>query len=203
MGGRLDLRPRRTVSFDSAKRALDFGVSAAVLLLLLPMVLVVAIAIKLESRGPVFYRCRRVGFGGAPLDMLKFRKMHADAAGGALTSPDDARFTRIGALLARTKLDELPQLWNVVHGNMSLIGPRPEMPYLVAGYQPWQHARHLIRPGITGWWQVNRSDGWLEGLLMHEATELDLYYVLHQSAWLDFVILLRTFGAVLRGSGAY
>ena len=111
----------------------------------------------------------------------------------------DPRVTRVGRVLRRTSLDELPQLWNVVRGEMTLIGPRPEQPYLVAQYQPWQRARLVVLPGITGWWQVNRTDG----RLMHEATELDLYYVQHQCARLDFIILLKTIGTVLRGSGAY
>src|SRR5919199_1332108 len=113
----------RSQPTEIVKRCLDCCVAALVLALLFPLVVAVAVAIKLDSRGPVFFRCRRVGYRGTPLDMLKFRKMHVDAAGGALTSPGDERFTRMGALPARTKLDELPQLWNVLKGEMSLVGP--------------------------------------------------------------------------------
>jgi exopolysaccharide biosynthesis polyprenyl glycosylphosphotransferase len=205
--------------YTRCKRALDIVVAAVLLVLLLPLLLVIAVAVKLSSPGPVLYLQPRIGRYGRPFDMLKFRTMGPDRRHHNDGPPDgtqerrryhktrqagrDPRVTRVGRLLRRTSLDELPQLWNVLRGEMSLIGPRPEMPYLVAGYQSWQHARHLVRPGITGWWQVNRSDGWLEGVLMHEATDLDLYYVQHQSPWLDLQIVLRTFGAVVRGSGAY
>jgi lipopolysaccharide/colanic/teichoic acid biosynthesis glycosyltransferase len=96
-------------------------------------------------------------------------------------------------------MDELPQLWNVLVGDMSLVGPRPELPEIVARYEPWQHARHLVTPGITGWWQVNRDPH----RLMHEATELDLHYVRNQSLLLDLWILIRTVGAVVNGTGAF
>jgi lipopolysaccharide/colanic/teichoic acid biosynthesis glycosyltransferase len=96
-------------------------------------------------------------------------------------------------------MDELPQLWNVLAGDMSLVGPRPELPEIVARYEPWQHARHLVTPGMTGWWQVNRD----AYRLMHEATELDLHYVRNQSLWLDLWILVRTVGAIVNGTGAF
>ena len=115
----------------SGKRLLDFVLATTILAVTLPTIVLVAIAIKLDSPGPVFYRARRVGYRGASLAMLKFRKMHADATGPALTADDDDRFTRVGRFLALTKLDELPQLWNVVRGEMSIIGPRPEDPSFV------------------------------------------------------------------------
>ena len=114
------------------KRLLDVVVAGVALLLLFPLIAAVAVAIKLESRGPVFYRCRRVGLGGREFAMLKFRKMRAAAAGSPLTAADDERFTGLGRLLARTKLDEIPQLWNVLIGRMSLVGPRPEDPSFAA-----------------------------------------------------------------------
>ena len=114
-------------------------------------------------------------------------------------SARDPRVTRIGRYLRRSCLDELPQLWNVVRGEMSLVGPRPELPSIVERYEPWQHARHAVSPGITGWWQVNRT----ADNLMHEATELDIYYVHNHSLLLDLRILVRTFGAVIDGRGAY
>src|SRR4051794_19205167 len=114
------------------KRTLDIAVASATLLLLLPVAVLLAVAIKVDSRGPLLFRCRRVGFRGSELNMLKLRKMRVGASGPALTVADDERFTRLGKFLASSKLDELPQLWNVVRGHMSLVGPRPEAPELVA-----------------------------------------------------------------------
>lgn len=112
---------------------------------------------------------------------------------------DDPRITRLGRILRKTSLDELPQLLNVITGDMSLVGPRPELPQIVANYEPWQHDRHLVRPGITGWWQVSgRSD-----LPMHENTELDIFYVENISLKLDFKIVKKTVVGVIRGIGAY
>ncbi len=195
-----------------AKRAIDVTAAAVLLVLLAPLLLLVALLVKLDSPGPVLFRQSRTGQHGRPFEMLKFRTMLPDRRrqpglpppGVAERrrvhkSPCDPRVTRVGRFLRRSALDELPQLWNVLVGEMSLVGPRPELPEIVTGYQPWQHARHWVVPGITGWWQVNRDDG----RLMHEATELDLYYVEHQSLTLDLVILLRTFGAVARGPGAF
>jgi lipopolysaccharide/colanic/teichoic acid biosynthesis glycosyltransferase len=114
-------------------------------------------------------------------------------------SRTDPRVTRLGKLLRSTSIDELPQLVNVLLGDMSLVGPRPELPAIVAGYAPWQHQRHLVRPGITGWWQVRgRSD-----FPMHEHTELDIYYVAHKSLWFDLRILFETVRTVLVRSGAF
>ena len=144
--------------------------------------------------------------------MLKFRTMVGDRRKRAVRppvgvrerrrvhkSPHDPRITRVGRVLRRTCLDELPQLVNVLRGEMSLVGPRPELLEIVANYHQWQHTRHLVAPGITGWWQVNRK----ATVLMHEATELDLYYIEHWSLGFDLRILLRTIAIVLRGVGAY
>jgi lipopolysaccharide/colanic/teichoic acid biosynthesis glycosyltransferase len=122
-----------------------------------------------------------------------------EATGALFKIRDDPRITPVGRFLRQVHLDELPQLWNVLTGDMTLVGPRPELPEIVATYEPWQHARHLVTPGITGWWQVNRDPQ----RLMHEATELDLHYIRHQSLWLDMWILLRTIGAVASGRGAF
>src|SRR3712207_3739205 len=132
------------------KRSLDFTVAALLLTAALPVIALVAIIIKLDSRGPVFYRASRIGHRGLPLRMLKFRKMHHHATGPALTMADDHRFTRVGEWLARTKLDELPQLWNVVKGDMSLIGPRPEDPSFVAMHLEEFAELLRVRPGVTG-----------------------------------------------------
>src|SRR5262249_33056604 len=109
------------------------------------------------------------------------------------------RVTRLGRFLRRTSLDELPQLWNVLRGDMSMVGPRPELPEIVARYEEWQHGRHAVRPGLTGWWQVNRP----ADKLMYEVVELDIYYVTNRSFWLDVRILVRTVSAVVRGTGAF
>ena len=128
---------------------------------------------------------------GAPAGLPERRRAHKSAS--------DPRLTRVGRFLRRTCVDEIPQFWNALRGDMSIVGPRPELPEIVEQYEDWQHVRHLVIPGITGWWQVNRD----ARIPMHRATHLDLYYVEHWSLWLDLVILLRTAGVVLRGVGAF
>lgn len=208
-GRGLDVAARlRTQIAEMLKRSLDFIVAALVLTLLFPLVLIVGIAIKIDSRGPVFYRCRRVGYGGMPLEMLKFRKMHVEAAGGALTSPDDERFTRIGALLARTKLDELPQLWNVLKGEMSLVGPRPEDSSFVALCRSDFDEILTVKPGVTGLSQLafaresevingdDRYDDYVSRFLPAKVA-IDRLYVRRRSFSLDLKILTWTAAAVL------
>jgi lipopolysaccharide/colanic/teichoic acid biosynthesis glycosyltransferase len=191
-----------------AKRLLDVAVAAFFLLLFLPLLAVVAVLIKLDSRGPVFFRCRRVGYRGAELAMLKFRKMHESASGVALTLADDARFTRIGRWLAKTKLDELPQLWNVLKGEMSLVGPRPEDPEFVALRQDDYDAILTVKPGITGLCQLafakeseildpdDRVGAYVNRLLPQKAA-LDRLYAERRSLLLDLNILVWTALAVL------
>jgi lipopolysaccharide/colanic/teichoic acid biosynthesis glycosyltransferase len=174
---------------------------------------VIAIAIKLDSPGPVIFGQTRVGENGKLFKMLKFRSMikDADKMRHVIESVDekgrivqdkrkpDPRITRVGRFLRRTSLDELPQLFNVLKGEMSLVGPRPEMPHLVDQYELWQRRRFSVPQGITGWWQVNgRSNK-----PMHQHTEDDLYYVQNYSLWLDILILLKTVLAVLQRKGAY
>jgi lipopolysaccharide/colanic/teichoic acid biosynthesis glycosyltransferase len=199
--------------YPSIKRCLDFAIALALLAILAPVLLVVAIVVRLDdSSGPVLFRQTRVGQYGRPFEMLKFRTMRAErrrTGGGPPAgieerrrrhkSTHDPRVTRCGRFLRRTCLDELPQLWNVLRGEMSLVGPRPELPVIVERYEPWQHLRHVVAPGITGWWQVKRS----ADQLMHETTELDLYYVQHYSVSLDLRILALTLGAIIDGRGAY
>jgi lipopolysaccharide/colanic/teichoic acid biosynthesis glycosyltransferase len=185
----------------AAKRCLDVLVSAVLLLVLVPLVVVLAIAIKLDSRGPTFFRCERVGYRGRRLMMLKFRKMREGAAGGPLTLAGDARFTRIGALLARLKLDELPQLWHVLRGDMSLVGPRPECGRFVDCY-PHEYERILAtRPGLVGLSQLAFIDesrildqkdpvgNYIEYILPQKV-EMDLWYVQRRSLRLDLRILV-------------
>jgi lipopolysaccharide/colanic/teichoic acid biosynthesis glycosyltransferase len=174
--------------------------------------LAVAAAIKLEDGGPIFYGSRRMGENGAEFDMRKFRTMRVgadreqtlynqvDEAGNVLHKrPDDPRVTKVGGFLRRTSLDELPQLFNVLRGEMSMVGPRPELPWLVEKYSPWQRKRFSVPQGITGWWQINgRSDRPL-----HLHTEDDLYYIQNYSLWLDLLILWRTIPVVIRRRGAF
>jgi lipopolysaccharide/colanic/teichoic acid biosynthesis glycosyltransferase len=184
------------------RRVLDVLVSAAALVLSAPVLLVAALAIRLESRGPVLYRQRRSGLGGEPFDMLKLRTMVDGAehiGAGLAVNAGDARITRVGAFLRRTSLDELPNLVNVLRGEMALIGPRPTVPVQVEQYTARQRERLLVKPGITGWAQVNGRTS----LPWSERIELDLFYVAHRSFALDMKILARTPGLVLRGGGLY
>ena len=194
------------------KRLMDMAFAGLGLLLLSPLMIAVAIAIKLEDRGPVFYKAERVGENGRLFRMLKFRSMvinadrlqhlinQRDSDGHLIFKyADDPRITRIGRLIRRTSIDELPQLLNVLKGDMSLVGPRPELPWLVEEYESWQRKRFAVPQGITGWWQINgRSDN-----PMYLHTEQDLYYIQHYSWWLDIQILWRTVAVVVRGKGAY
>ena len=157
-----------------------------------------ALAIILDSPGPVFYAQERVGKDEQRFRIHKFRTMYLHAeANGAKPKADDERVARVGRFLRRTSLDELPQFWDVLRGNMSLVGPRPEQLRFAAGYQPWQRRRFTVKPGLTGWWQVNGRPQ-----PMYEHVGYDIYYVEHCSLRLDLMILLRTVAAVVSGEGA-
>jgi lipopolysaccharide/colanic/teichoic acid biosynthesis glycosyltransferase len=143
-----------TVLDTGVKRGIDFALAATLLVLLALPIALLALAIRLDSPGPAFYRCRRIGFRGREFFMLKFRKMRDDAAGPALTAKGDARFTRLGRFLAETKLDEMPQLWNVLRGQMSIVGPRPEDPGFVEEQAQAYEQILEVRPGITGFCQL-------------------------------------------------
>jgi lipopolysaccharide/colanic/teichoic acid biosynthesis glycosyltransferase len=180
----------------------DIAVSATLLALSAPLLAVAAAAIRLESPGPAIYRQRRIGKDGHPFEVLKLRTMVHGAehiGAGLAINEHDSRVTRMGALLRRTSLDELPNLLNVLRGEMSLIGPRPTLPAQVASYTPRQRGRLAIRPGITGWAQVNGR----ATLPWSERIELDLHYIEHRSLALDLRILWRTLAIVLGGSGLY
>jgi lipopolysaccharide/colanic/teichoic acid biosynthesis glycosyltransferase len=190
------------------KRTLDVAVAAPVLLLLAPLFIVIAAAIKLEGPGGVLYRCRRVGRGGRELRMLKFRKMHEGARGPALVQKKDERFTRLGAFLARTKLDELPQLWNVLKGEMSLVGPRPEDPSFVEQHREAYDAILAVRPGITGLSQLafaretevldpgDRVGHYVRRILPQKM-QMDRMYAVQRSLSMDLKILWWTLCAVV------
>jgi lipopolysaccharide/colanic/teichoic acid biosynthesis glycosyltransferase len=184
------------------RRCIDIVVSALLLLLTLPVLLLAMLAIRLTSRGKAIYRQRRSGLNGAQFDMLKLRTMVDGAehiGAGLAVNANDSRITRVGALLRRTSLDELPNLVNVLRGEMTLIGPRPTLPAQVAQYTARQHGRLAVKPGITGWAQINGR----ASLPWSERIELDLYYVENRSLLLDLKILLRTPALVLGGGGLY
>ncbi|HEX5505753.1 MAG TPA: sugar transferase [Thermomicrobiales bacterium] len=209
-------RPRgrlRQRCYLCAKRLLDVAVAAGLLLLLAPVFALVAVVIRRDSPGPVFFRQTRVGRHGRPFTMYKFRSMRsganeavhreyflgllvAEGAGEApavFKVPNDRRVTRVGRILRKTSVDELPQLWNVLRGEMSLVGPRPPIPYEVEAYEPWMRRRLDVQPGITGLWQVcGRSR-----LTVTEMFRLDIDYVERQSFRLDLRILLLTIPTVL------
>ena len=245
-------RTRRPTAYARlAKPAFDRVVGALLLVLLSPLFLLVALAVRLGLGSRILYRQERVGLGGQPFSMLKFRTMHGDrrrhtqgrtrpdrrlgrerrtgvdrrrrqvafdgperrsrhdrrtwwdrreARDRRLThkTPDDPRHTRLGRFLRRYSLDELPQLINVVRGDLSLVGPRPELPEVVATYEPWQHERHRVKPGITGLWQV--TDRAEDAIMVHHV-ETDLEYIEGQSLWLDLRILAQTPLAVLGVGG--
>jgi exopolysaccharide biosynthesis polyprenyl glycosylphosphotransferase len=202
--------PRIAGGTWAVKRVFDVVVTILLLLALWPVMLIVALAIRLDSPGPILFSQQRVGENGRVFRMHKFRTMVADAEKRP-PPPDfdaegrpryklahDPRITRVGRFLRRMSLDELPQFFNVLKGEMSLVGPRPEVQFIVDGYEAWQRQRLAVPPGITGWWQVNgRSD-----LPMHLNTHLDLYYIRNYSLWLDLKILWMTVGVVIRGQGA-
>ncbi len=195
------------------KRGIDLLFASLALLLVWPLMLIIAIAIKVTSpSGPIIFKQDRIGENGRVFKMYKFRTMIPDAEkhfdkvirrlpDGTVVhkSKDDPRVLPIGRILRRLSLDELPQLFNVIKGDMSLVGPRPEIPQMIQYYQPWQWERFTVPPGITGWWQISgRADK-----PMHLHTEYDLYYIQNYSPLLDLRILWRTIGVVLRGKGAY
>ncbi|HEY2142294.1 MAG TPA: sugar transferase [Solirubrobacteraceae bacterium] len=185
-----------------SRRAVDVLVAAAGLVLASPLLALAVVAIRLESPGAVLYRQRRVGKDGRPFDVLKLRTMVDGAehiGAGLAINENDSRITRVGAILRRTSLDELPNLVNVLLGDMSLIGPRPTLPAQVAQYSDRQRGRLAIKPGITGWAQVNGR----ASLPWTERIELDLHYIAHRSLALDVRILWRTVTMVLGGSDLY
>jgi lipopolysaccharide/colanic/teichoic acid biosynthesis glycosyltransferase len=184
------------------RRAIDIVVSAAALALASPVLLVAIIAIRLESKGHPIYRQRRVGLDGHEFDVLKLRTMVVGAesiGAGLAVNVGDARITSVGRLLRRTSLDELPNLVNVLRGEMSIVGPRPTLPHQVAQYTERELGRLAVRPGITGWAQVNGRSS----LPWPERIELDLWYIQHRTWRLDLHILWRSARMVVVGEGIY
>jgi exopolysaccharide biosynthesis polyprenyl glycosylphosphotransferase len=209
----LDLRAPALSDYQRLiKRTFDIVITLLLLPFSLPMMGILALVIRIDSPGPVVLHQERVGENGRLFKMHKFRTMvenaeelrhlveRRDEKGRLIHKvANDPRATRLGSILRQYSLDEFPQFFNVLKGEMSLVGPRPEMPYLVEKYEPWQRKRFAVPPGLTGWWQIHgRSDK-----PMHLHTEEDLYYIQNYSPWLDVVIILKTVGAVLSRRGAY
>jgi exopolysaccharide biosynthesis polyprenyl glycosylphosphotransferase len=193
--------PKYSFKTRVAKRIFDFFGSLFLLFVLSPLMLALALAVKLSSKGPVLFVQKRVGHLGARFRFYKFRSMYTDTPVYAITpqSGHDPRITPIGRFLRRSSLDELPQLFNVLLGNMSLVGPRPEMPFIVDQYNDLQRQRLNVKPGITGLWQISAD----RKIAIHENMDYDMYYINNQSFLLDMVILARTVTSCLKGIGAY
>ena len=200
--------------FDSCmyKRVFDLFFGFVALAFSLPLMVLLAFGVYLEDGSPIIFRQMRVGKDERLFQMFKFRTMvknadqlqrlmeTRDMRGNLMhKTKDDPRITRIGRLLRRFSLDELPQLFNVLAGTMSLVGPRPEIPYLAEKYEPWQRKRFTVLPGMTGWWQVNSRHA--QPMQLH--IEYDIYYIENYSFWLDLKIIFRTIWVVLIGTGSY
>ncbi len=187
--------------YASLKRTFDLGVSIFALTALSPIFAMLSLIVRADSPGPIIFRQRRVGKDGVEFDFFKFRTMHVDANPYATTpqSAQDPRITRFGRWLRRSSLDELPQFWNVLRGEMSIVGPRPEMPFIVASYNDEQRERLKVRPGITGVWQISA----VRGEPIHANMEYDLFYIEHRSLLLDLIIMIKTIATAVRGIGAF
>jgi exopolysaccharide biosynthesis polyprenyl glycosylphosphotransferase len=189
--------PQELERYELLKRSFDLVAGALILLLTLPWIAVIALATKLDSPGPIFFIQERVGRYGKKFNMFKFRTMYVDAPKYDLspTRGSDPRITRLGRLLRRSSLDELPQLFNVLRGEMSLVGPRPEMPFIVEKYSALHRQRLEVTPGITGLWQLSADRMYL----IHENIEYDLYYIRNRSFFIDLAIIFHTIAFAARG----
>ena len=186
------------------RRVIELGLTILVLPLLLPVLVIVGLLVRLDSPGPVFFVQIRIGRRGRPFRMIKFRTMFHGATGPSFTTSSDARITRVGRYLRRCRLDELPQLFNILRGEMSWVGPRPEAASLEKRYVrdiEYFALRGIVRPGVTGWAQINQGYAY-DADEMRAKLEYDLYYLKHCSLWLDMVVVLRTFAVVFQGTGA-
>lgn len=189
------------IIYRITKRLIDIAISMIGIIVSTPIWLVTAILIKLDSPGPILIRQKRIGWNGQPFTIIKFRTMKNDVNLYDLAPKEnkDRRITKIGKVLRRFSLDELPQLWNILIGEMSVVGPRPEMEFIVKNYADWQKFRLKAKPGLTGLWQIlGRKD-----IPLHENLEYDFYYVTNRDIFLDTSIIIKTIPAVLFGRGAY
>ncbi len=193
----LDAEGDHPLPYIAIKRCTDVCLASVLMLLTLPMWLVCALMVKATSRGPIFFRQQRTGQFGRPFLMLKFRSMYVDVPKYERSpeSPEDKRVTAAGRFLRRTSLDELPQLLNVLMGDMSLVGPRPEMPYITETYTPLERRRLSVPQGLTGLWQLSGD----RRFIIHEAIEYDFYYIENRGIFLDFAILLHTLFFAMKG----
>ncbi len=204
LGGIPVLRDKRyepSYPYLLIKRLFDVAFSAFALMLLSPVFAIVSILIRLDSEGPIFFRQKRVGLNGKEFSLLKFRTMQTTAPKYAVNplNSTDPRITKVGRWLRRSSLDEVPQFINVLMGDMSVVGPRPEMPFIVNEYDEVHRERLLVKPGITGIWQIPA----VRGEPIHANIEYDLFYLENQSLLLDAIIILRTFSVAIRGFGAF
>jgi lipopolysaccharide/colanic/teichoic acid biosynthesis glycosyltransferase len=174
----------------------DWVLASTLLIACAPVLAVIAVAICVDSPGPALFRQKRIGKHGKPFTIVKFRTLHVDAPAYSLKVADHhSTITRVGQFLRRSGLDELPQLWNVVRGEMAIIGPRPEQLELDKLYESWQRLRLLVKPGITGWWQIHHRDG----IPLHLNIDKDLYYIRHQGLRLDWLIVRGTVKVLVGG----
>lgn len=194
-------KPRSRPLYATFKRAFDLLVAGLAIAIFLPFFVFLPLLIRLTSRGPALFRQTRIGKDGKPFEMLKFRTMHVDAPKYSVSpkTHDDPRLTRLGRFLRRTSIDELPQLLNVLKGEMSIVGPRPEMPFIVERYDPVLRQRLGVKPGMTGLWQISHA----REEDIHENVDFDLYYVENASITMDVAIVILTAFSVIRGVGAY
>lgn len=193
------LRALERSTYDIAKQAMDRCGSLMLLIALSPLLLILCLVIRLDSPGPAFFRQLRVGLNGRRFSIWKFRTMYSGTPAYARSprNPRDIRVTRIGRFLRRTSIDELPQLLNVLRGEMSLIGPRPEMPFITAQYTRIERQRLIVRPGMTGLWQISPA----RSQPIHHNLQCDLHYICNRNLLLDTAILLRTVLVVISGNG--
>ena len=182
----------------------DYIIAIIAIIITSPIMIITAIAIKLTSPGPIIFKQERIGYHGEPFNMYKFRSMRVQSPSdekSEWTTKDDPRKTRVGDFIRRTSIDELPQFFNVLKGEMSVVGPRPERPYFVDEFRkeiPKYMVKHQVRPGITGWAQVNGRNA----IVWEDKLNFDLEYLKKQSLWMDIKIFFKTFGAVIFGHGA-
>jgi exopolysaccharide biosynthesis polyprenyl glycosylphosphotransferase len=186
--------------YPLVKRIFDLIVSVCALIVLAPVIVLIALLVRMDSPGPIFFKQKRVGLNGKEFDFYKFRTMYVEANPYAYTptKTEDPRITKFGRWLRRSSLDEIPQFFNVILGDMSVVGPRPEMPFIVKSYDETQQKRLHVKPGITGIWQISA----VRGEPIHANIEYDLFYIEHRSLLLDVIILLKTFVGAIRGIGA-
>ena len=206
------IETNKTNSYEAVKRLMDIILSTIGLMILSPILLVVAILIKIDSKGPIFFKQKRVGLNGKEFDMYKFRSMVVNAeelkeklekqnemSGPMFKIADDPRITKIGKFIRKTSIDELPQLWNVIKGDMSLVGPRPSLPKEVEQFEPWMEERFKVKPGLTCYWQV----GGRNNIDFENWMKLDIKYVKERTLAIDIMLIFKTFFVLFGDENAH